>query len=158
VAPYVFANPHTSGAARQARYAIARIGHRDTARMLPIEVDLEQDPYLRKEHVNACYGLKTRAMVAWIVAFTSVVRRSTGRPPLIYTTAQWWRRCTGGTGALRADPLWIADYDTVRPQMPVAWRGWTFWQYRTGARVNGVAYRGGADLSYATRGFTTLTR
>lgn len=157
VAPYVFANPRHSGAARQARYAIARVGRRDSVRMLPIEVDLEPDPYTRKDHVNVCYGLSKRAMASWVEVFASTVRESTGRPPLIYTTAQWWGRCTGDTRALRHDPLWVAAYDTPRPQMPAGWRGWTFWQYRSGARVSGVGYRGGVDLSYASSLFRALT-
>jgi GH25 family lysozyme M1 (1,4-beta-N-acetylmuramidase) len=157
VAPYVFANPHASGAASQARYAIARIGPRDSVRMLPIEVDLEPDPYTRKDHTNACYGLGKRAMVSWAEVFASTVRTSTGRWPLIYTTAQWWARCAGDTRALRRDPLWIAAYGTARPEMPAGWQGWTFWQYRSGARVSGVAYRGGVDLSYASSLFRALT-
>jgi GH25 family lysozyme M1 (1,4-beta-N-acetylmuramidase) len=158
VAPYVFANPHVSGGARQARYALARTRYRLRDRMLPLVLDLEPDPYARKEHVNACYGLSARRMTGWIAAFAAQTRRLSGRPPLIYTTAFWWRQCTGNTVALRRDPLWVAAYDTRRPEMPAGWSDWTFWQYRQAAHVSGIAYRGGVDLSYASNLFAALTR
>ena len=158
VAPYVFANPHASGGAAQARYAVARVGDRDASRSLPLQVDLETDPYTRQEHVNVCYGLSKARMVAWIEAFAAAARGLTHRSPLIYTDAAWWRRCVGNTTVLRGDPLWIADYGVRHPEMPAGWRGWTFWQYRRGAPVRGVAYHGGADLSYASPLFTALTR
>ena len=151
VAPYVFANPRASGGAQQARYALARTRYRPRGRVLPLVVDLEPDPYARKEHVNACYGLNRRQMTGWIGAFAARTRATTGRRPLIYTTASWWRQCTGDSPALGRDPLWVAAYDTRHPQMPAGWRNWTFWQYRQSAHVSGIAYPGGADLSYAAR-------
>lgn len=157
VAPYVFANPYVSGGARQARYALARTGYPLRGRMLPLMLDLESDPYTRQERVNACYGLNRRRMTGWVAAFAAQTREMSGKPPLIYTTASWWRQCTGNSGALRSDPLWVAAYDTRRPEMPAGWRSWTFWQYRKGAHVNGISYRGGADLSYASNLFAALT-
>ena len=148
VAPYVFANPHESGGARQARYAVEHTGYRWRGHMLPLELDMEPDPYARREHVNACYGLSKKKMVAWIAAFSAETRRLTGRGPLIYTTASWWRPCTGGSGALRSDPLWVAAYGISRPEMPAGWSRWTFWQYRNAAQVRGVFYRGGANLDF----------
>jgi GH25 family lysozyme M1 (1,4-beta-N-acetylmuramidase) len=157
VAPYVFANPYASGGARQARFALARTVYPLRGPMLPLVVDLESDPYTRQEHVNACYGLKKRQMTGWITAFAAQTRRTSGRSPIIYTTASWWQQCTWNSAALRRDPLWVAAYDISRPEMPAGWRSWTFWQYRKAAHVNGISYRGGADLSYASDFFATLT-
>jgi GH25 family lysozyme M1 (1,4-beta-N-acetylmuramidase) len=158
VAPYVFANPYVSGGASQARFALARTGYRLRGRMLPLVVDLEPDPYTGKEHVNACYGLSERRMTGWISAFVAQTRKLTREPPLIYTTAMWWRRCTGNSVAFHGDPLWVAAYGTRHPEMPAGWRGWTFWQYRNAVHIHGVTYSGGVDLSYASELFMVLTR
>lgn len=158
VSPYAFANPYTSGGARQARYAVSQAGYRWAGRMLPLQVDLEPDPYARREHVNACYGLGKRRMVAWIKDFTVQANDLTGTRPLIYTTASWWRRCTGNTRALGVDPLWVAAYGTRKPQMPGGWPKWTVWQYRASGRIGGVGYRGGADLDYGSKSLLHLLR
>lgn len=157
VAPYVFANPHVSGGGQQARFALARIEFPVRGPMLPLVVDLEPNPYTRQEHVDACYGLSQKQMTQWVQAFVRPTRQTTGRSPFIYTTASWWRQCTGNTGALRSDPLWVAAYDTSRPEMPAGWGSWTFWQYRKAARLRGISYRGGVDLSYASNFFASLT-
>jgi GH25 family lysozyme M1 (1,4-beta-N-acetylmuramidase) len=157
VAPYVFANPYASGGARQASFALARTVYPLRGPMLPLVVDLEPDPYTRQEHVNACYGLNKKQMTGWITAFAAQTRRVSGRSPIIYTTASWWRQCTGNGVTLRRDPLWVAAYDISRPEMPAGWRSWTFWQYQKAARVNGITYRGGVDLSYASSFFAVLT-
>lgn len=156
VAPYVFANPHDSGGTLQARFAIGHIRYRWTGRMLPLELDIEADPYARKEHVNACYGLRKKKMVAWIAAFSAQTRKLTGRTPLIYTTAYWWKQCTGGSGALRDDPLWVAAYGVRRPEMPAGWARWDFWQYRNAGHVGGIAYQGGANLDYGSKALPRL--
>jgi GH25 family lysozyme M1 (1,4-beta-N-acetylmuramidase) len=158
VAPYTFANPHASGGARQARYVVDRSGYRWVGRMLPLEVDLEPDPYVRREHVNICYGLDRSQMVSWVEAFVGQARSLTGARPLIYTTASWWRKCTGDSSALRIDPLWVAAYGTSQPQMPGAWPNWTFWQYKSSGRVAGIGYRGGIDLDYGSRSVLSLLR
>jgi len=157
VAPYAFANPYASGGARQARFALARTVYPLRGPMLPLVVDLEPDPYTRQEHVNGCYGLSRKQMTGWIAAFTAQTRAISGKSPLIYTTASWWSQCTGTSTAPRYDRLWVAAYDTSRPEMPAGWRSWTFWQYRRAARLRGISYRGGVDLSYASNFFATLT-
>jgi lysozyme len=158
VAPYVFANPHDSGGAREAKYAVEHTGYRWAGRMLPLELDVEPDPYARKEHVNACYGLSRKKMVAWIGAFAAETRKLTGGSPLIYTDASWWYACTGGSGGLRSDPLWVAAYGTKRPEMPEGWPRWTFWQYQRGVRISGVGYRGGVDVDFGPRMLVELIK
>lgn len=152
VMPYTFANPHASGGARQARYAVRAIGYHRTARrmVLPLEVDLEYDPYARKQHVNACYGLKPAKMVRWIGAFVGQVRRMTGVRPVIYTSRNWWNTCAGGSRSFRRDPLWLAEYSTKHPKPPAAWPTWTFWQYAKAAKVRGITAQAGTDLDYFT--------
>jgi len=100
VMPYVFANPGRSGGAATANFAAGAIGaHRGSGR-LPLVVDLENDPYKK---ATDCYGLGIPAMIAWIAGFTGRARAVTGKWPTIYTTADWWRECTGSTGRFPHD-------------------------------------------------------
>jgi GH25 family lysozyme M1 (1,4-beta-N-acetylmuramidase) len=156
VFPYVFANPHDSGGAAQANYAIAHISYRHTRKMLSLVVDLEKDPYTRQDHVNGCYGLSKKRMVSWIAAFAARTKALTGRKPMIYTNPTWWHSCTGDSRAFRNDPLWIADYGSGPPEAPKGWPRWTIWQYTNNARVQGVTKRGGTDLDFAHRSLATL--
>ena len=158
VLPYVFANPHDSGGAAQADYAVAQIGYRPPGRALPLVIDLEKDPYKRTDHVNACYGLSRKHMVSWIAAFAARARARTHRNPLIYTSRRWWHSCTGDSRAFRSNPLWIAEYGTASPDPPPAWSRWTIWQYTSNARVQGVTNSGGIDLDYAPLSLTSLLR
>src|SRR6516165_4481390 len=146
VAPYHFAIPNAGGGAAQARYVIQHAGYVTGARMLPVMLDIEYDPYVGSDHTNECYGLSRTAMTAWLAAFTQTARNLTGQFPVIYTTADWWDTCTGST-AFGADPIWVAAYGFAKPPLPAGWRAWTFWQYTSGGTVPGVASAGSTDLS-----------
>jgi GH25 family lysozyme M1 (1,4-beta-N-acetylmuramidase) len=68
-------------------------------------VDLENDPYRDSNR----YGLSHRRMIASIAGFTVRARAMTGKPPIIYTSASWWRQWVGATGRFKAGPLWMAS-------------------------------------------------
>jgi GH25 family lysozyme M1 (1,4-beta-N-acetylmuramidase) len=142
VLPYVFANPARAGGAATARFAVSVTGRLRGPTQLPLVIDLENDPYRAK--VN-CYGLKVTAMTGWIAGFVGQARALTGKWPVIYTAAGWWRECAGATSRFRRDPLWLAAYGATRPAVPPAWGRWTFWQYSDIGRLRGV---GRADLDY----------
>jgi len=157
VAAYHFANPADSSGTLQADFAIdhSTIDHSAIDQgglptdgvTLPLIADLEYDPYATVDHTNECYGLTQRQMVWWIEAFTKEVHRLTGQHPVIYTIADWWDKCTGGSTAFAADPLWVASYDTagVGPTMPAGWPAWSYWQYTSIGKVPGI--KGVTDLS-----------
>jgi len=151
VLPYVFANPRSAPGAATARFGVAAARYARTG--LPIEVDLEDDPYA----ASHCYGLSARRMIAWIAAFTAQATALTGKAPIIYTTAEWWRQCTKDTALFRNDPLWLASYDTAAPGVPPPWQRWTFWQYADDAVVPGVG-RTDVDFYQATPALPTLRR
>ena len=140
VLPYVFANPARAGGKATARYALSVIG-RGHGRE-PIVVDLENDPYARKA---PCYARRGRRIVEWIVGFVSGIHQTTRRYPVIYTTASWWRTCTGSSAKFAKDPLWLASYGDKSPAVPKPWRQWAFLQYAEGGKVPGV---GRVDLDY----------
>jgi GH25 family lysozyme M1 (1,4-beta-N-acetylmuramidase) len=151
VAPYAFAIPNYSTGTRQADYAIYASGYAPDGNMLAPVLDIEYDPYAGLDGTPArswCYGLRPARMVAWIAAFVAETRRRTGQLPIIYTTAQWWNRCTRGSQKFRSDPLWIAGNNAAdtAPVVPAAWRTWAFWQYTYEARVPGISV--GTDASF----------
>jgi GH25 family lysozyme M1 (1,4-beta-N-acetylmuramidase) len=146
VAPYHFAIPNVSGGAAQAQYAVRYARYTSGAQMMPLMLDIEYDPYVGSDGTNECYGLSHAAMTAWLAAFVQTARNLTGQYPVIYTTADWWDTCTGGSTAFGADPMWIAAYGFASPPMPPGWRAWTFWQYTSSGTVPGVNSAGSTDL------------
>lgn len=145
VLPYVFASPQWSGGAATAAFAVGVSAYHRGDGMMPMAVDLENDPYSAKGKPGNCYGLRRPAMVAWISKFTTEAMLLTGVRPVIYTTADWWRQCTGDTRLFRRSELWVAGYGVRTPAVPRPWQRWTFWQYTDGGRLPGV---GVTDLDY----------
>lgn len=145
VAPYAFAIPNYSGGTLQADYLIDSARYASGGTMLPPILDIEYDPYAGNDGTPAgswCYGMSTSAMASWISAFVTEVQRRIGLPPVIYTTAQWWNKCTGGSGQFAADPLWLADYPADPasllpggPPTPTGWSSWQYWQYTSSATL-----------------------
>jgi GH25 family lysozyme M1 (1,4-beta-N-acetylmuramidase) len=146
VTPYHFAVPNVSGGAAQAQFAVEYSGYAPGTRVLPLMLDIEYDPYVSTDHTNECYGLTAARMTAWLSAFVAEARSLTGQYPVIYTTANWWGACTGGSTAFGADPMWVAAYGVASPPDPAGWHAYTFWQYTSGGTVPGVASPGTTDL------------
>jgi GH25 family lysozyme M1 (1,4-beta-N-acetylmuramidase) len=144
-----FAIPNVGTATAQADYAVNHGQYAEDGKTLPLELDVEYDPYASTDHTNQCYGLSPAQTVAWISAFSTEVRRLTGRLPIIYTTSGWWSTCAGNSTAFGADPLWVAAYATSSPPMPSGWPDWTCWQYSSGGTVPGITTTGATDVSYA---------
>lgn len=126
---YHFARPSSASgsAVKQAAYFVKNGGGWSAdGHTLPGVLDIEYNPY-----GATCYGLSKTAMVAWVKAFVVEYKRRTKRDAVIYTTTDWWTRCTGNSKAFSTtNPLWLARYGTTTPgTLPGGW-GWaTFWQY-----------------------------
>lgn len=126
---YHFAIPNVSSGAAQASY-FARNGGAwsGDGYTLPPLLDIEYNPY--PELGNTCYNMSASDMILWIADFSNNVYTLTGRYPAIYTTTDWWTRCTGNTPAFRNQPLHIASYRTVSPgTLPAGWAKYDIWQY-----------------------------
>ncbi len=94
---YHFALPNRSSGTSQAGYFVAHGGDwKADGWTLPPALDIETNPYDKK---HPCYSLSRTGMVNWIKAFSAEVNRRTGRRPVIYTTTQWWKTCTGNSSA-----------------------------------------------------------
>ncbi|KAI0760092.1 glycoside hydrolase family 25 protein [Fomes fomentarius] len=123
---YHFARPNSSSGAAQAEFFLAHGGRwsRD-GRMLPGALDVEYNP-----KGSANYGLTASQMVAWIKEFSDTYYAVTGVYPVIYTTTDWWKSCTGNSEAFGlTNPLWLARYSSSIGVLPAGWSQATFWQY-----------------------------
>lgn len=143
-----FAKPNVSTGAAQARYFVAALkvvgGDRATGTgTLPPLVDLEYDPYVRTDGTDSCWGLTPKQMVVWISSFVDTVTGLTGTMPALYTTTDWWQRCTAGSSDFGQNPLFLARYvddpASGPGALPAGWTRWTIWQYTSkGSRYAGV--------------------
>ncbi|WP_307794350.1 GH25 family lysozyme [Arthrobacter cavernae] len=136
---YHFAIPNWSSGADQARYFVANGGGWSAdGYTLPPVLDIEYNPYESRTingfyFGNVCYGMSAAQMTTWITDFGNTVRSLTGRYPVIYSTTDWWSRCTGNATGFGDYPLWIAAYPyspTNSPgTLPASWSQFSMWQY-----------------------------
>lgn len=125
---YHFALPSRSSGTVQADFFVNNGGAWTAdGTTLPPALDIEYNPY--RDGTNTCYGMSAAAMVTWIRQFTTEVLRRTGRYPMIYTTTDWWRACTGNSAAFTTSPLWIARYAAGPGRLPAGWTRHAVWQY-----------------------------
>ncbi|GAA3227714.1 GH25 family lysozyme [Actinocorallia longicatena] len=144
---YHFATPNRTTGAVQADFFMNNGGGWiPDGRTLPGAVDLENDPANKSLPAVAgvrkdCYNMKPEAMITWIRSFSSRYFQRTGRYPLIYTNASWWKNCTGtaaepnGTSAFNlTNPLWAANWQRkpTQPIMPSGFTKYTIWQFWNG--------------------------
>ncbi|WKX72559.1 lysozyme [Streptomyces sp. XD-27] len=131
---YHFALPDVSSGATQANYFVSSGGgwSRD-GKTLPGALDIEYNPY-----GSSCYGKSQSAMVSWIKDFTSTYRSRTGRDPVIYTSTNWWKTCTGNSSAFGSvNPLWVPRYGSSVGELPAGWSFHTIWQYTSSGPIVG---------------------
>ncbi len=124
---YHFASPSGKAGYLQARYFVKNGGGWSAdGKTLPGVLDIEYNPY-----GSTCYGVSKKNMVKWVTSFTSEYKKLTGKDAVIYTTTDWWTRCTGNSSSFaKTNPLWIARYGTKTPgTLPKGWASATFWQY-----------------------------
>ncbi|ROQ37260.1 GH25 family lysozyme M1 (1,4-beta-N-acetylmuramidase) [Frondihabitans sp. PhB188] len=143
-----FAKPNVSTAVAQAEYFVAALdglggGRVDGDTTLPPLLDLEYNPYAAADGTDSCWGLSPKQMVLWVRQFTDTVTGLTGRVPLLYTTTDWWKRCTADSAVFDGTQLFLARYvsDVAggAGDLPASWPSWTIWQYTsTGSRYAGI--------------------
>lgn len=126
---YHFANPGGKSGKKQAEYFVKHGGKwTNDGKTLPGVLDIEYNPYGK----NICYGLSKKKMVSWINSFVKRYKKLTKRDAVIYTTADWWSKCTGNSKKFsKTNPLWVARWTptTGAGKLPGGWTYYTFWQY-----------------------------
>lgn len=152
---YHFALPPLSSGADQANYFLNNGGGwSGDGLTLPPLLDIEYNPYSALG--DTCYNMAGSAMANWIRDFSNTILARIGRLPAIYTTQDWWNKCTGGDGGFGANPLHIAAYSTWVGNMPSGWNDYKIWQYSSSGPFAGDsnAFNGSyQDL----RNFATFT-
>ena len=122
---YQFFRPAQSTTA-QANLMIAAIGTLGPGDLPPI-LDVEADG-----------GLSPSTVAAHIRSWVDMVKSATGVNPIIYTGKYFWRDQVGGPSSFVTNPLWIAQYTTLCPDLPSPWSTWAFWQYKDTGKVSGI--------------------
>ena len=131
---YHFALPDRSGATAQADYFVDHGGGWSAdGKTLPPMLDIEYNPY-----GSQCYGLSPVAMTDWIKEFSDRIHARTTQLPMIYTTTDWWRTCTGELADFsQTNPLFIARYAQNAGPLPENWTYYTLWQYSDSGKFPG---------------------
>ncbi|MFF4952090.1 lysozyme [Streptomyces chattanoogensis] len=123
---YHFALPdHSTGAAQAAYFASHGGAWSRDGRTLPGALDMEYNPY-----GSTCYGKSHAEMASWIADFVKTYRAKTGRDAVIYTSTNWWKRCTGNSTQFgNSNPLWIPRYGGSVGALPAGWKFHSIWQH-----------------------------
>ena len=110
-------------AAQQADFFIRTVGSLDPDDLPPV-IDVE-----------AAGGVNSD-LAASVQTWLTTVEQGLGRRPIIYTAPSFWNEnLTGGFGDYA---LWVAEYGVTSPRPVNGWANWTFWQYSSTGKVEGV--------------------
>ncbi len=130
---YQFFRPSQS-VTTQADLMIDALGGTYTPGDLPPVIDVEDDG-----------GLSPATVAARTRQWVDRVSTRLGVKPIVYTGKFFWRDEVGSPASFAPNPLWIAQYTSLCPDLPAPWARWTFWQYTDAGSVNGIA--GGVDMN-----------
>ncbi|GAA1049796.1 GH25 family lysozyme [Arthrobacter russicus] len=152
---YHFALPSVSSGTQQANFFAANGGGWSADGItLPPLLDIEYNPYASLG--DTCYNMAGTQMVNWIKEFSNRMMTLTGRYPVIYTTTDWWTRCTGNAAGFGNQALHVAAYNSVGPgTLPASWNQYSFWQYSDKGPTAGDSNIWNGDLA-ALKRFATV--
>jgi lysozyme len=93
----------------------------------------------------------TEQIIERALIWLEAVETATGRKPIIYTNAQWWKERIGSSDKLSGYTLWMADYSAFAinrkgPRHP-AKHEWKLWQLTETGKVSDDALSGPVDVN-----------
>jgi lysozyme len=149
VGAYHFARPRLplSTAASDAKRFATQLGNVRVAGYLPPVLDME-----------TMGGLSAANVTAWTRSFLSTLQAVTGRVPMIYSGAWFWKGYMGNPKGFSQYPVWIAEY-TPKNTGPTLFSDFgysSFWQYSDSAKVSGIA--DAVDASWFHGSLTQLSQ
>jgi lysozyme len=101
---------------------------------LPPVVDVELTPGCKAP----CCAASATTWATAVAKALETVEHGTGRAPLLYTVADFWKECLENTSRFAKRPLWLAGYPTFdaapRPGFG-GWQRWVFYQAAGNARL-----------------------
>jgi len=124
---YQFFRPAQSVTA-QADLLLDAIGGSYTPGDLPPVIDVEDDA-----------GLSTTTVASRVRQWVDRVHAALGVTPIVYTGKYFWRDEVGSPASFAPNPLWIAQYTSLCPDLPAPWSRWTFWQYTDSGTISGIS-------------------
>ncbi len=124
---YQFFRP-TQSVTAQADMMIAKLGGQYTPGDLPPVIDVEDDG-----------GLSPTTVASKVRQWVDRVKNALGVEPIVYTGKYFWRDEVGSPSSFAPNPLWIAQYTSLCPDIPGPWAKWTFWQYTDSGSVPGIS-------------------
>jgi lysozyme len=130
---YHFFRPEVDPVA-QADYFVAHAGV-PAAGDLPLTLDLE---------VTDTDSVAAAAQSA--LQFLARVAATTGRTPIVYTSASFMDSTLGSPAGFGGYTLWVANWQVSCPSMPSAWSDWRFWQKADNGTVAGISGTANVDL------------
>ncbi|WP_152998232.1 GH25 family lysozyme [Curtobacterium luteum] len=135
---YVYAQPSQASGAATANFFFKNGGGWSPDGLtLPPLLDIEYGSASQ----GTCYGKSLEGMRNWIKDFSNTVYAKTGRYPAIYTTTDWWKRCTNNSIQFSKNPLFVAIYpvhDFTSPgELGRSWSNWSFWQWASSGPLPG---------------------
>ena len=105
---------------------------------LPPVLDVEDSPdYMKGRWEKTHLDERISRMKQWL----QMVEQETGRHAIIYTGLGFWTNFMGETEEFTDYPLWIANYDAVKPTLPARnWggKGYAIWQNTETGVVDGI--------------------
>lgn len=106
----------------------------------PVRKGIDLPPVL---NVELTEGVDNAEMVKKITIWLNVVENALGCKPIIYLTQPF--AATHLKNQFGDYPLWIAEYSTqANPSLPRAWHLWSFWQYSSDEKIDGI--KGSVDV------------
>ncbi len=138
---YQFFRPNQSITA-QADKMIAAIGTYTPGDLPPV-IDVEDDG-----------GLAPSTVATKVRQWVDRVKGALGVEPIVYTGKYFWRDEVGAPSSFVGNPLWIAQYTSMCPDLPGPWQKWTFWQYTDSGHVAGIS--GNVDMNRFNGSVTDL--
>lgn len=149
-------------AVAQARNFLTTVGQLATEDIAPC-VDVEWDFSKNSDGqvVDRWAKLKPEEIVSVIKLWINEVEKSTGRRPIIYTNAEWWKSRIGSNHGLDNYKVWIADYTSKSlgresPVVPPNFN-WLMWQITDRGVIKVAGLTNGLDISVIKSGETDLT-
>ncbi len=127
---YQFFRP-TQNVTTQADMMIAAIGTYTPGDLPPV-IDVED-----------AGGLSAATVAARVRTWVDRVEGALHVKPIVYTGKYFWRDEVGGPTSFAGNPLWIAQYTSLCPDLPAPWARWTFWQHTDSGSIPGIS--GGVD-------------
>ncbi len=90
-------------------------------------------------------------LLADLNVYLTIVSEAANCAPIIYTSPDFWDELN--SHSFGEYPLWLAQYSKI-PRIPNGWKNWTFWQFESNGKVNGID--GQVDVSYFAQAESAL--